>query len=58
MKLNDFQRKHLQKALANPQLSGRNRVRIGLVKPIDGKSFVKMVGLKLLKITIVIVYLN
>jgi transposase len=31
MKLNDFQRKHLQKALANPQLSGRNRVRIEIM---------------------------
>jgi transposase len=31
MKLNDFQRKRLQKALENPQLSDRNRVRIEIM---------------------------
>ena len=31
MKLNDFQHKYLQKALANPQLSDRNRIRIEIM---------------------------
>jgi transposase len=31
MKLNDFQRKRLQKALADPQLSDRNKVRIEIM---------------------------